>query len=243
MASPEVAAAIEAGHKTVVCPFASVEQHGHHLPLGTDALLGDALGARVAERLSAVVAPTVRVGCAEAHMAFPGTMCVSEETLRRTAIEYASSLARHGFERIVLLATHGGNFEPLRAAARECRELHGISAIAPMADFRRDVLGPTNAVSAAAGISAAESGSHSGEWETSMILAISPDLVSMERAVAGFMGDLAEAVDQMLEGGERIEAVSAGTGVLGDPRRADAHRGELHLEALTSSMVRAIEAA
>jgi creatinine amidohydrolase len=240
MTSPDVARAIEAGHDTVVCPFASVEQHGRHLPLGTDAILGESLGRRVAQRLEAFVAPTVRVGCAEAHMAFPGTVTVSEETLRRTAVDYAHAFARQGFKRIVLLATHGGNFKPLEDAARRCADLEGATVIAPMSDFARDILEPTNAVSAAAGISAGESGSHCGEWETSIILRLAPELVAMERADVGYVGDMEEAVERMLDRGESIQAVSDGTGILGDPRRADAARGELHLEAIAHSMVRAI---
>src|SRR5215475_6702997 len=63
MAWPEVSAELEAGRDTVVIAFGATEQHGPHLPLATDALLGDHLAGLIAERLDAFVAPTVRIGC------------------------------------------------------------------------------------------------------------------------------------------------------------------------------------
>jgi CubicO group peptidase (beta-lactamase class C family) len=100
---------IEGGISTAVVPFGSVEHHGGHLPLGADAILADAVGAEVARRLGAVLAPTVRVGCSDRHRHLPGTLTLGPETLTRLAIEHARALARHGFTLIVLLSAHGGN--------------------------------------------------------------------------------------------------------------------------------------
>src|SRR5438132_447379 len=77
---PEVQAQLESGRDTVVIAFGATEQHGPHMPLATDALLGDHLARLVAERLDAFVAPTVRVGCSEHHLAFPGTLSVAQAT-------------------------------------------------------------------------------------------------------------------------------------------------------------------
>jgi creatinine amidohydrolase len=77
MTWPEVGAEQERGRDTVVVAFGATEQHGPHMPLATDALLGDHLARMVAERLDAFVAPTVRIGCSEHHLAFPGTLSVS----------------------------------------------------------------------------------------------------------------------------------------------------------------------
>lgn len=107
MTSPEVRRAIDDGNDTIVIPFGSLEQHGGHLPIGTDAMLGDEFGRRIADRLGAFLVPTVRVGCAEHHLAFAGTVTVSKDTLRQIAVEYACGLARHGFRRIVFVPTHG----------------------------------------------------------------------------------------------------------------------------------------
>src|ERR671936_1253114 len=113
---PEIQREIEAGRDTVVLAFGAVEQHGHHLPLATDSIFGDELAWRIAERLDAFCAPTVQVGCSKHHLAFPGTMSVEPETFHGVVRDIVHGWARHGFKRIVLLPTHGGNFEPLSAA-------------------------------------------------------------------------------------------------------------------------------
>ncbi|HZE15086.1 MAG TPA: creatininase family protein, partial [Mycobacterium sp.] len=86
-----------------------MEHQGRHLPLGADALLADVVGAAVADRLDALLAPTVRVGCSEQHMAGKGTLSVAPQTLREVALQIARSLIVHGFRILVLLSTHGGN--------------------------------------------------------------------------------------------------------------------------------------
>ena len=80
MTWPQVKAELAAGRDTVVVPFGAVEQHGPHLPLGTDAFFGDEIGRAVAARLEAFLAPTVRVGCSRHHMAFAGTLTLEDDT-------------------------------------------------------------------------------------------------------------------------------------------------------------------
>ena len=97
---PEVKAAIETGRDTVVIAFGATEQHGPHLPLATDALLGDHLARVIADRLDAFVAPTVRLGCSEHHLAFPGTLSLSVTTFHGVVADLVRSLARGGFRRV-----------------------------------------------------------------------------------------------------------------------------------------------
>src|SRR5580700_12328083 len=92
LSSSELCRVVQSGVATAVVPFGSVEGHGSHLPLGSDALLADVVGEAVAERLGAVLAPTVRVGCAEAHTQSSGTLSVSAETLCDVALQIARSL-------------------------------------------------------------------------------------------------------------------------------------------------------
>src|SRR5436309_15020503 len=106
MTSTELREAVDAGSTTVIVPVGAIEQHSGHLPLGTDAILGDEIGRLVAKRLGAVLAPTVRVGCSKHHMHFAGTLTLREETLEAMLIDVAESLAEHGFRRVVLLPTH-----------------------------------------------------------------------------------------------------------------------------------------
>jgi len=135
----------------VVVPFGSVEGHGGHLLVGSDALLADVVGEAVADRLGAVLAPTVRVGCSEAHMQEPGTLSVPAETLGNLALHIARSLITDGFPVIVLLSTHGGNQTVLEGAARQLNEQYPeVLVCAPRGD-----VGPTP-------------GARSGEWLTSV---------------------------------------------------------------------------
>src|SRR5205823_622708 len=123
-----------AGRDTVVVAFGATEQHGPHLPLATDALLGDHLARLVADRLDAFMAPTVRIGCSEHHLAFPGTLSISEDTFHAIVADVVRSLARGGFRRVVLLPTHGGNFRPLAAALETLGDVDGLE-ISALTDF------------------------------------------------------------------------------------------------------------
>jgi len=241
MTSPEVRRAIDDGHDTIVIPFGSLEQHGGHLPIGTDAMLGDEFGRRIAARLNAFLVPTVRVGCAEHHLAFSGTISVGKDTLRQVAVDYARGLARHGFRRIVFVPTHGGNFGPLAEAVEQCRSIEGASVVTVASDFSRDVLRDgTVGVSMKFGITPEESGAHAGEWETSIMLHLAAELVRMDAAAPGYTGDMAEGVRRVLRDGVSLDELAA-NGVMGDPRKAAAERGQHYIEALTNVGLRVLE--
>lgn len=167
---------IEDGISTAVVPFGSVEHHGGHLPLGADAILADAVGAEVARRLGAVLAPTVRVGCSGRHRHLPGTLTLAPETLTRLAVEHTRALARHGLTLIVLLSAHGGNQPALDAAVAELgARLPGVAVCAPRGDA-----GP-------------DPGAYSGAWLTSVMLALRPDLVELAHASPDLARELATA--------------------------------------------------
>jgi creatinine amidohydrolase len=241
MTSPEVREAIADGHDTVVIPFGSLEQHGGHLPIGTDAMLGDVFGRRIADHLNAFLVPTVRVGFADHHLPFAGTVSISKETLRRVAVDYAHALARHGFRRIVFVPTHGGNFQPLVDAVEECRSISCAKVMTVVSDFSRNVLREgTVGVSMKFGITPEESGAHAGEWETSIMLRLAPELVRMHAAAPGYVGDMAEGVQRVLRDGVSLDQLAA-NGVMGDPRKAQAERGEQYIEALTNVALRELD--
>jgi creatinine amidohydrolase len=235
MTWPDVKTAIETGRDTVVVAFGATEQHGPHLPLATDALLGDHLARLVADRLDAFVAPTVRIGCSEHHLAFPGTLSISERTFRELVADVVRSLARGGFRRVVLLPTHGGNFRPLAAALEELGPVDGIE-IRGLTDL--------NALFAVArvgesehGVPLGEGGLHAGEWETSMLIAIHPELVDLERGRAGYTGDMEAAVGAIF--GSGVHSVSA-NGVIGDPAQASAEHGNRYWDEALSIALAAV---
>lgn len=217
---PEIRDRLDAGRRTVVVAFGATEQHGPHLPLATDTLLGDELARRIAERLDALIAPTVAVGCSSHHSAFAGTLSLSDETFAAIVGDLVASFARSGFSRAVLLPSHGGNFVPLARA---------VEALDAPATLRVDALTDLSVLASLPvfgeqheGVPLGEGGLHAGEWETSLLLASEPQLVHMERAAAGYVGNPDEALSAVFDVGVRN---LSGNGVIGDPARADRERG------------------
>ena len=179
----DVRAALDGGGDRVVVPFGAVEQHGSHLPLETDALLGDHLGPLLAERLDALCTPTVPIGCSEHHMSRAGTLSLRPDTLRLIVHDLVDSLARHGFRTIVLLPTHAGNAGPLAHAARVVDRPSGVRVVA-VADM--NALGHALHAASRGRISAfAEAIAHAGEIETSLMLALVPRAVGAPPRAAG----------------------------------------------------------
>jgi creatinine amidohydrolase len=225
MTWPQVRSELESGRDTVVIAFGATEQHGPHLPLATDALLGDHMARAIAERLDAFFAPTVRIGCSDHHLAFPGTLSLSHETFHAVVADIVRSLERGGFRKVVLLPTHGGNFQPLAEAVAdlegttkiEVRALTDLGALLAIAQLGESEYG----------VPLGEGGLHAGEWETSMLMAIHPDLVHEERREPGYTGDPQAAIEAMFGAG--VDSI-ADNGVLGDPARASAEHGERYWE-------------
>jgi creatinine amidohydrolase len=234
---PQVRAQIDAGRDTVVLALGATEQHGRHLPLATDALLGDHLARMLADRLDAFLAPTLRVGCSEHHLGFAGTMSLSEGTFHAVVGDLVRSLLTGGFRRIVLVPTHGGNFAPLAAAVAKLDESQAVTALTDLGVlFQIAQMGEREY-----GVPLAEGGLHAGEWETSLLLAIHPELVKMEHAEAGFTGDPQDALQGIFaEGG--VAALSK-NGAIGDPRRATAEHGQRYWSAAVDLALEQIQAA
>lgn len=232
----EVKEALENGFETIIVPIGSIEQHGPHLPLGTDTFIGEVLAVKIAEKLGkTIVAPVISIGCSQHHMGFPGTLTLKPETLMQIIRDVCSCLVKHGFKRIILLPTHGGNFAPVKTVIMELAiELKDIKIISPLE--LEEFIRVTNSVIAEYGVSFREAGSHSGATETSVMLAIKSELVRMDRAIEGYTGDY--TISQIYSHG--VKAISE-TGVLGDPRKANEKAGKRILEELTEYYVEKIE--
>ena len=234
MTRPEIEQALADGVDTAVATFGSTEQHGLHLPMGTDSLWGEDLGGRVTHALgNALQVPGLRIGCSEHHMAFAGSLTLSEETFIQVVSDTCHSLARHGFRRIVLIPTHGGNFQPIGKAAEVIQpQLPDVKLIAFSDLFAfMDVIFD---VGQSRGIPSERVGAHAGENETSMILAVRPDLVHMDVAEPGFVGDHLSLAPTIIRDG--FKGVTE-NGVLGDPREGTADLGESYLQALTAKII------
>lgn len=233
MTWPGVAEAVKAGATTVILPLGATEQHGPHLPLGTDTIRAAALADRLAERLpDSLVAPALPFGCSDEHSGFPGLIGLDHETLARVILDLARRLAGWGIRRLVLLSAHGGNGEALDLALAllhqelpdlEVRTNGNLETIAPvlLEVARRE------------GVPPSALGLHAGESETSEMLHLRPDLVHLDDSAPGFTGDMEAVLDKLHEGGLRVVAMD---GVLGDPTRAEASRGARYLDVVTNDL-------
>lgn len=236
MSWPDVQRALDAGHRTVLFSAGSTEQHGPHLPLATDTLLGDALADGVCGRLPGVVrGPTLRLGVSPHHMAFPGTISLSEATFKAVVTDYVASLGTHGFEAVLVIPSHGGNFAPLYELYADTGGRIGGARFVPYTDLLQFV-DALSGVGLRDGLPPEVSGSHAGEAETSIVLALDDALVSMESAAAGYDRPLDDEVAAVLfaSGTRALSEI----GVLGDARPARADRGRRYLDALVDLLAR-----
>jgi creatinine amidohydrolase len=157
-------------------------------------------------------------------LAFAGTISLAEETFRNMVRDIVRSLCKHGFRRIVLLPTHGGNFAPLNQALDQIEPVQGVRIIG-FTDLE-GLLKTAFRSSARFGIDPVKSGAHSGEWEASVMLHLRPKEVRMEQAKEGWLGSVSEVRARITSGLDKMDP----NGVLGDPRKAKAEAGKVYVE-------------
>lgn len=196
-------------------PLGSTEQHGPHLPLDTDTRVAVALADRLAAaRPAVVVAPALAYGSSGEHDGFPGTLSIGQAALEHLLVELVRSA--DAFAGVVLVNGHGGNAEPVRRAVESLR----AEGRAALAWWPRVAGGDL----------------HAGRTETSLLLALDPTAVRLERAAPGGTG---VSLDALRDHG--VRAASA-NGVLGDPAGASAEEGRRLLDALTADLVVSVDA-
>jgi creatinine amidohydrolase len=239
LTGPEIRAVAARPDALAVLPIGSLEQHGPHLPVITDTASASAAairGARlVASEIPVLVLPGLWTGMSEHHLPFGGTISLNFTELRGVLTGIVRSLRAIGFARLLVVNGHGGNIEPLAVAARELAHEFGLPVIACTPWFlTRDRVSEI--------AETAETPAHACEGETSVMMAIAPDLVRTER--------FDDAVQQRPEPVPRYDGFSRFwsfserapvTGVRGDPRPSTAAKGErfldLHAEALAAAML------
>jgi creatinine amidohydrolase len=169
-------------------------------------------------------------------MAFKGTLSLSAETFKATVRDYVRSLARHGFRRIAVTWSHGGNAGALREVlpplAAELPEVEMLT----QTDLR-DLFKRWMPFAAGEGVDPESLGIHAGEGETSEMLAYAPEQVRLDRLVQGFMGDLISGESEHVKLLQQGLHTLTDNGVLGDARLADRDRGERYLELLADYLV------
>lgn len=239
MSSREIEEAIDNGYTTAVFAIGSIEQHGPHLPTKTDTLIGDAIAFRFAQELGyALQAPTIRPGCSEHHLAFPGTVSLRFSTLKSIIYDYVNSLKKSGFKTVILLPSHGGNFTTVQEAVDELKLLNPDLKIVSYTDLKGFMVALAK-FSKEYGVTPEESGAHAGESEASFMLALAESLVAKERFVPGYLGPLGDKeIEIILE--EGMPALTE-NGVLGDPTKATAEKGMVYLERTVHFLIKEIK--
>lgn len=231
--------------KVVVVPLGSMEQHGHHLPLLTDTLGGIEIARRAEQALGdvAIFLPMLYLGASDHHLAFPGTVSLHNETYARVISEILESLIGGGFRRIVLLNSHGGNVGPGNEALYQVemrhRDLKDLWLV--MATWF------SLAAPQIAEIEALEQKgvTHACELETSMILALCPELVRLEAARGAYTPFPSQFYSQDSSRPSRVtmrrpfEYLSE-TGALGHPERGTPEKGEALIAAGVKQVVACI---
>lgn len=229
-------AALDPATTVAVLPLGATEQHGPHLPLGVDSVLVDGIVATalplLPAELPALFLPSQHIGLSPEHANFPGTLTLSSETLIRLWREIGAGVARAGVRKLVLFNAHGGHVGAMDIVARELRAAHGL--IVYSVSWFNLPLGE-----AGAQFSADEHrfGVHAGEIETSMMLALAPQQVTMAAARDFGSASRDRAADYALLGNGRsaklgwaMEDYNA-DGAAGNAAAATAPRGQALVDA------------
>ncbi len=207
----------------VIIPTGAIEQHGPHLPVGVDSILGQAyLGAAlplVAENVPVYVTPPITIGKSDEHRGFPGTLFISTKTLGRLLTSIARQLHTWGFRTIAILNTHGGNISVLRYSMRQIQSELGMRVVLLRPTYKP----PLSAQEDAYGL-------HANEVETSNMLEVTEGLVDMSQARCEYPARVGEPGELRPEGAPAtftwITSDVSRSGIIGDAAAATPEKGK-----------------
>ncbi len=224
----------------VIIPTGSTEQHGPHLPLGTDSLIALEVSIRVGKLLKAPIFPILDIGHSIEHLSFPGSISYTPETMLAVIRDISTSLTSHGFKHLVFINGHGGNQAVLELSIQWIRNnlkfwayLFNIGEIAQERGMRKSKIMVQDKH---------RSVLHADKIETSMVLSIAPDKVKQTRteskpgkkkskiSESSFIGSLGWNAEDMGE-----------SGVIGDPRGATSVEGSALLDYVAARIAEGIK--
>lgn len=226
----------------LVQPIGAIEQHGPHLPLAVDAAISVAVLGKALEQLSpeipAYALPPLYYGKSNEHWHFPGTITLSAQTLLAVLMDVAESVYRAGFRKLILMNSHGGQPQVLEIAARDLHVQHADFWVFPWFTWRvpnvaKELLSPKER----------EFGIHAGDAETSLMMAVLPEQVQFDRAIAEYPPDLPNNSLLSLEGKLPFAWTTqdlSQSGTLGDPTPATKEKGDRIWQSLAEGWVQAL---
>ncbi|CUR46220.1 creatininase family protein [Alloalcanivorax xenomutans] len=242
LTAPEIEALPDKANTVIVLPIGAIEQHGPHLPICTDTAIatevsGKALAA-LPESVPAFALPPVWCGKSNEHIQFSGTVILKADTLLRVLWDIGESVYRMGFRKLVLVNGHGGQPQVVEIVARDLRAEYPDFCLFPV--FTWGV--PNRAGEFLSEREKAE-GIHAGRAETSLMLALAPDHVHLDRAVGEYPCPHHHGL-LTPEGRFRFAWLThdlSASGVVGDPEGSSREEGETVLASLVEGWVAALE--
>jgi creatinine amidohydrolase len=245
MTRPEVEALIRSA-PVAILPLGATEAYGLHMPCGSEAIIAEGIARRVGERTQTLVAPVLNFGWAEWLSAYAGSIVIPQETTTLIIRGVAENLVRQGIRSILFLNAHSGHVDASHVVARDLHRQHGtacaaveVYSLAPR--LAGDVIETKTSP-----------WGHGSEGPTSLVLALAPDLVDMERARPDVPKCLNGSFQTMSSNSVRFEESHINfyqhfheiteTGIIGDPTGATREKGEEVVRRLVDYLSRVVEA-
>jgi creatinine amidohydrolase len=215
-----------------ILPLGATEQHGDHLPLGVDTLLAEGIARRVAQETGALLLPALSFGYSWVWRDIPGTVSLQQHHVEAIIQDVARSVHRYGIEVLVLINGHDANNASMKYAARELKDELDLEVVYFFYPELQRVMEEHCESETWHGMI------HACEFETSLMLALHPELVRMDRAVAEYPERPALYGKSTISLGDLSES-----GVYGDPTRATAEKGQRMLEKFVQNISAGVAAA
>lgn len=238
----EIAALPDKENVVIVQPVGAIEQHGPHLPIAVDSAIALGVLGKALEQLDASIPvyslPGLYYGKSNEHWQFPGTITLSAPTLLTLLMELAESLYRSGFRKLVLLNAHGGQPQIMEIAARDIHQKYLDFSVFPLFVWRVPHIAKELLTSKELAL-----GIHAGDAETSLMLALLPDQVKMDKAVQEYPQGLPQEGLLTMEGKLPFAWLTqelTRSGVLGDATAATREKGDRLLASLAAGWVQVL---
>ena len=214
----------------VIVPIGSTEQHGYHLPIGTDVYLAEALAEKTAEKTGALVYPSIHFGYSWSWRDRIGTVTIRQDILREILKDVVRSVERYGVKILIFMNGHEANRSVIKYAIREIQDETDVKVLGMFYPGMEEIYDKYMETPTWGGMF------HACEFETSLMLAVKPETVHMERAVQEYpVRPTTYGMDNTSIGELSV------SGTYGNPVPATEEKGEMMLEQFTENISAVIE--